>query len=1297
MEDCSSNQKKSTRIYEPLREKEISKIIATPTPPPPCSDLPSYPSVPFLLHPHRPLLMWCSSSAVHAYDFASNLWEAGGPQQLQPRLQHLHQLPIAAADCICLQCGARSSALCNSSRLSMQHTFLRRFISHVDICPIQKRARVVTAASPGCSSACATKSGGSDGHEAANDLTAAATVSDSSADAGVRSATSTLPAEPNTAGGTPSGCIWVTAGEDKYLHFVEVGSYKLLHSRLQRKKLSAAVFLGSSSVAPTAPSSASCKELCIAGGSKDNSLQQQDAVPVPACSSGPAREEQQHHHPAVQLLVADKFGDVYLLRDSLGAPQEQSLAGDLLTESMRTLPSVHGVRVSAAGAAGESSLNEGSSGVSGTFAVATTSAAVPARAAPAAFVVGKPVASIEEHTAAVVNSSAGLPRLAGAHLSDARAACLRPTVPTSLKTPSRSESLTTATAGCHTSGKEELLTPNKPVEKGTTSRRGSGAAVTTYPSPAQQEEATEELIGEVRTTCAGVTPHEEGGGISNPLLRSSAGGHGEINDSQRSLGNSTDAASMEIIGDVVQPQAVTGLRSAITSTADTTSDAAETTGTKHMWESQHERPDGHHEGWSEIRLQQQHVDQEEQMPKQQGEKKEDQSNTREQRFRKNAWQRERARLWRQQHLSTSATRTQQQQEVDSEMHATAHAGLHRQKDERGEGGLLENDSVDIPLLSHLTTITVMKVFPGSPTMTDDIKETDVAVTDVSVEADVGAALEHGGDFARICATAADQERHTVTSTASSGVAVVSDALSFSSGGALQSCQQASLTESITEAGTRRIPQLYRSSSGGGADLLLTADRDEKIRVCLLDQPWSIESFYLGHSEFVTDFVMIADGSACRRRGVSAVCGDCNSSDTGEDVADDEMMRYNRVAQFCQSTSNIGGARANERDDDRCRDSSKAAAACLFGNSASVDIHARKRAFVGKLGISAAADGTLQVWRVSDGAQIDELSLTLESLFHKHCRDLSHLLSCYEGVGAEEKHISSTMLHPPLSSQRLLPASLLFDEDQRLVLVQCLKLRGLLLIPVEQEETILSATSAVPTRKPLLSRQPFFIPLPVVPAAILLVYHSLDEVIHTPALTKAAGALRPLLSSSSVVHREEKRQSKQDPSRSRVDPFTDGTSHGAYHLEEEGARVTSTNQAEDHVLLPAPEAIPFVWWIDEMGRLRPPVCTSISLLQCGQHSHRQQNWQRVEANGVGVFSPAFSGKHVLPCVEGCSLDVLGTDYGASAAHANSVYFWKRTRSSACPTQAERTARRLRHKHLQQQQQQSQLPVTAKQGD
>ncbi|KEP64386.1 UNVERIFIED_CONTAM: WD domain, G-beta repeat-containing protein [Hammondia hammondi] len=424
-----------------------------------------------------------------------------------------------------------------------------------------------------------------------------------------------------------------------------------------------------------------------------------------------------------------------------------------------------------------------------------------------------------------------------------------------------------------------------------------------------------------------------------------------------------------------------------------------------------------------------------------------------------------------------------------------HPGLGEEDDE--EGG------EDIPIISHLTTITVLKV------------------VDV---------FSSAGDSSR------------APSSGASGASV-----------------------EVTGEGRRERTR---------QTLLITADRDEKVRVCFLDQPWSVESFFLGHGDFVTDVVVL---------------------------------------------SNFAAAGETEGTSSRARFLRHAAASC-------------------------AGDGTVKLWRLADGTPLSDNSEVLlepRNLFDETACAVvrAHALGSRsaEATGRGEQNpgeeneargLPQKLAHPiGLNEDVLLPAALLHDADQSLLIVQCLALKGLLLFPLDANAGGGTSSAVCAAGAGLMGRKPFFLPLPAVPVATLLLRHSVAEVEKAPALSATASLLRAFLAASP---------------------------------DKQPALPDASSEFD----------LPFVWWIDDSGRLRPPVAVSLPLLAFAES--RQVN------------QPQFASQ-VLPCLSG-NADECFFPAPADGARPNYLYLWKSTRSPTCPTDEERRAKRLRHKHLQQQQQQ-----------
>ncbi|CBZ50408.1 putative WD-40 repeat-containing protein [Neospora caninum Liverpool] len=337
--------------------------------------------------------------------------------------------------------------------------------------------------------------------------------------------------------------------------------------------------------------------------------------------------------------------------------------------------------------------------------------------------------------------------------------------------------------------------------------------------------------------------------------------------------------------------------------------------------------------------------------------------------------------------------------------------------------------------------------------------------------------------------------------------------------------------SVAPAAARAEPAEARTRKR--QTLLITAERDEKIRVCFLDQPWSVESFFLGHGDFVTDVVVLADFPG-------RPLGDAHTGDAAA----------------------IGGPSGNATctpQDAGERDAREA------------DGDTSRRSYLRHVAASCAGDGTVKLWRLNDGELLSdsaEVLLQPRNLFdEKACAAVrAHTMEGQAGGARQEQGErqepaeGDAPCEPPkltrpigLNEEVLFPASLLYDPDQRLLIVQCLALKGLLLFPLAAPGA--SAVCAAAPGSGLLGQKPFFLPLPAVPAATLLVRHSVQEVETAPALRAAACLVRTFLASSRC---------------------TDAPSEAAAS--------------------PSPDFdLPFVWWIDDAGRLRPPVSVSLRLL------------------------------------------------------------------------------------------------------
>ncbi|PFH32632.1 WD domain, G-beta repeat-containing protein [Besnoitia besnoiti] len=373
-------------------------------------------------------------------------------------------------------------------------------------------------------------------------------------------------------------------------------------------------------------------------------------------------------------------------------------------------------------------------------------------------------------------------------------------------------------------------------------------------------------------------------------------------------------------------------------------------------------------------------------------------------------------------------------------------------------------------------------------------------------------------------------------------------------------------------------------------LLITADRDEKIRICFLDQPWSVESFFLGHGDFVTDVVVLADGLPA---------------------------------------SSPARAAADGREEER---------AAAAGDDAE-GRQQREALLEGQVAASCAADGTVKLWKLKDGSLLCEnaevllqprdlfdssaLALVVARSAAGRVHDVEGEASARGGPAEEAAWDKSSgnrphVLPTGVDAGVLLPASLVYDPEQSLLTVNCLGLQGLLLFPL--------GTSAAAAATGMLGKKPFFLPLPAVPSATLLVRHSAEEIEGAPALNAAAPVLR------------------------------------AFRSSPHGDAPQTLSSAD------CPE-VPFVWWIDEAGRLRPPVAVSLPLL----------------AFASGAQKEVPCSPQVLPYLCGNANDACFPAPGDDA-RPNYLYLWKSTRSPTCPTDEERRAKRLRHKHLQQQQQQ-----------
>ncbi|OEH74104.1 WD-40 repeat-containing protein [Cyclospora cayetanensis] len=75
------------------------------------------------------------------------------------------------------------------------------------------------------------------------------------------------------------------------------------------------------------------------------------------------------------------------------------------------------------------------------------------------------------------------------------------------------------------------------------------------------------------------------------------------------------------------------------------------------------------------------------------------------------------------------------------------------------------------------------------------------------------------------------------------------------------------------------PQQEKQQQGNDAEVLITGDRDEKIRLCFASSPWNLEAAHLGHLEFITDVAPILNSSTSgsellQQKWVVSASGDC---------------------------------------------------------------------------------------------------------------------------------------------------------------------------------------------------------------------------------------------------------------------------------------------------------------------------------------------------------------------------------------------------------------------------------------
>ncbi|PHJ18224.1 wd g-beta repeat-containing protein [Cystoisospora suis] len=653
--------------------------------------------------------------------------------------------------------------------------------------------------------------------------------------------------------------------------------------------------------------------------------------------------------------------------------------------------------------------------------------------------------------------------------------------------------------------------------------------------------------------------------------------------------------------------------------------------------------------------------------------------------------------------------------------------MKKHEDEREEKDEEEEDE-DIPIISHLTTVTVLRMFRCTYTRSDQ-------------------------------GTSTPEKRHMkLLSTRSTP---------SSSSSSSSSCSSSSLPLEKSEVTTKEPSSSSPSSSSccrcAGAReeeedfVIFSADRDEKIRASLLSRPWEIQSFFLGHSDFITDVLLLRDSRQCNRVSSSSSLSTIQDLSKRDIDGPNKKMKKKEEERKDHDAEKVDGIRREERSEGEKKDR---------------EDHALKNL----IAVSSSADGSIQIWRVEDGQLVKGgeehneeeekkneeeeekekedpeekkknrrrwgcIPLELDSLFaEKKTREF-----------IEENYLLHSLSKEGSTSQEpfrrlLLPHHLFYESTHRILLTLCLSLKGLLLFHLQYHPSSSSSSSS----SVVCVERTSFLPLSDVPSSLLLLYFSLEEIRTFPCLQGIYESLLSFVHSSSfssssdvkgenlntpsdLSMNEERRKRNKEEEIQRGDR---DVREEEDEEKEEMCRKVERNRREDereeerrkddlfHDL-----QIPFILWIDSRGSLRPPVCLwypFLLFLQERQKKRREEQEEGEGGNSMDASQEDSLFSEILPSVCTAEDQFLSSIHRSRAADGNEanhtystssssrssssstttsttsstsrrrrregeeeiyerpyyVSYWKSTRysPSALLTSEERRAKRLRHRHL-----------------
>ncbi|KAL8438688.1 hypothetical protein Efla_007217 [Eimeria flavescens] len=227
-------------------------------------------------------------------------------------------------------------------------------------------------------------------------------------------------------------------------------------------------------------------------------------------------------------------------------------------------------------------------------------------------------------------------------------------------------------------------------------------------------------------------------------------------------------------------------------------------------------------------------------------------------------------------------------------------------------------------------------------------------------------------------------------------------------------------------------------------VLLTGDRDEKVRVCFACSPWRLEAAHLGHRDFITDVAVISSSSS-------------NDSSSGSNSSSSSSSSSN-------SSREEGGEDALQQH----------------------------------LVVSAAADCCLRLWRMHSGAVCPQglLSLNPAELFGSQLKHIAPLLQ-----QQLQQQQQQQLKLPAVLQGHLLPIKVFADEPQQLLVVQTLQLQGLLLISYNVPPQQQQQQHQQQQQQQGVFKGVWAVPLSFNVGAALVARHSLSEIQSLPIFAR----------------------------------------------------------------------------------------------------------------------------------------------------------------------------------------------------